>query len=96
MIGGYILIDLAGVNLTLGGEVSGIYDRCMEAIGTKKPVIFTNTKKTGIDLSPVGVALAYSVEGIYYFTAAGDSGLISSDGTITPAETESKATKKKG
>lgn len=96
MNGGYILIDLAGTNLTLGGEVSGLYDRCMEAIGAKKPVIFTNTKKTGIDLSPVSAALAYSAEGIYYFTAAGDNGLISSDGTITPADTENRTAKKKG
>jgi hypothetical protein len=95
MIGGYILIDLAGTNLTLGGEVSGLYDRCVKAIGTQKPVIFTNTKKTGIDLSPVSAALAYSAEGIYYFTAAGDNGLISSDGTITPADTENRTAKSK-
>lgn len=95
MNGGYILIDLAGVDLATGGEVAGIYEACTAALTTGKPVIFGNAKKSDMEMSPIPGSIAISSGDIYYFTATGDSGVIASDESITPAETDNRASKSK-
>lgn len=67
MVGGYVNVDFKGFNIDNGASpadtISGIYNKCREAIKTKKPVFFKNIKKAGpvsgttVEISPLCAAL---------------------------------------
>lgn len=61
MKSGYVMIDCGGLDLTGGSTpqtLDGLYDRCLEAIGTGKLALAENCiNGTGIPISPLPVAI---------------------------------------
>lgn len=54
---GYVFVDFTGLNLNTGSEqtISGIYDKCLAAFDTGKPVLAVNCNMSGAPCTPVSV-----------------------------------------
>ncbi len=55
-IGGYVLVDAGGLDLTTGSTpvtIDGIYDRAADAMKTGKPIVAENLKYGTAPLTPV-------------------------------------------
>lgn len=56
MIGGYILLDGAGLDLTTGSTpvtIDGIWDRTIDCMSSDKPIIAKNLKYGDAPMTPV-------------------------------------------
>lgn len=55
---GYIVVDCTGINLNTSSEqtIAGIYNKCIAALDTGKPVFAANCNMSGAPCSPVSVA----------------------------------------
>lgn len=54
---GYIVVDCTGTNLGIASEqtIPGIYNKCIAALDTGKPVFVANCNMSGAPMSPVSV-----------------------------------------
>lgn len=54
---GYVVVDFTGLNLNTSSEqtIAGIYNKCIAAFDTGKPVFVANCNMSGAPCTPVSV-----------------------------------------
>lgn len=88
MANGYITVDFTGFDIA-GTSVTivGIYDNCIEAIGTNKPVVISGVINDGVAISPESVVMSIDTDSVVIKSIFGTI-------TVTSADLVSIATTK--
>lgn len=99
MVNGYVIVDCSGINLLSDTSivVDGIYDQCIEAMESSKPIIASNCEYgEGVKCSPISV-MGIKEDTTYIFTNSILQIRVSNDDTvsivslITPGESRKKS-----
>lgn len=68
MVGGYIMIDCTGFDISNLGAVSGLFEKIVNAYNTKKNIILCNVENDGYMLSAVDTVVTPQANGDYHFS----------------------------
>lgn len=87
-VGGYIMVDCAGLDLTKGSTpqtIDGLYDRVQEAMESGKEIVATNCKWGSLPVTPIPVFAIQLLEDTVYCTSSTLQIIVTDQDSVTIA-----------
>lgn len=85
MNGGYIMVDVAGLDVSQGKQtLPGIYSKLEAAVATGKPIMLVGAKKNDGEISPSFVTVTEGAG--MSFTIGAFTAVVADDDSVTPIE----------
>lgn len=85
-VGGYIMVDCAGLDLTLGSTpqtINGLYDRVQEAMESGKEIVAINCKWGTLPVTPISLFAIQILEDTVYCTSSTLQIVVTDEDSVT-------------